>query len=84
MTNSGLRYIDYDSGYSSRVSGSSKESSPNGYNQVVANINESNAKNLKQTILKPPIIVVQDLPTSLGKVGFIARKNWFQFVDWVQ
>lgn len=47
MTNSGLRYIDYDSGYSSRVSVSVRRAVLTGYNQVVANINESNAEKLE-------------------------------------
>lgn len=47
MTNSGLRYIDYDSGYSSRVSVAVKRAVLTGYNQVVANINESNAEKLE-------------------------------------
>jgi hypothetical protein len=47
MTNSGLRYIDYDSGYSSRVSVAVRRAVLTGYNQVVANINESNAEKLE-------------------------------------
>lgn len=47
MTNSGLRYIDYDSGYSSRVSVAVRRVVLTGYNQVVANINESNAEKLE-------------------------------------
>lgn len=47
MTNSGLRYIDYDSGYSSRVSVAVRRAVLTGYNQVVANINESNAERLE-------------------------------------
>lgn len=47
MTNSGLRYIDYDSGYSSRVSVAVRRAVLTSYNQVVANINESNAEKLE-------------------------------------
>lgn len=46
MTNSGLRYIDYSSGYSSRVSVAVRRAVLTGYNQVVASINESNAEKL--------------------------------------
>ena len=46
MTDSGLRYIDYASGYSSRVSVAVRRAVLTGYNQVVASINESNAEKL--------------------------------------
>lgn len=84
MTNSGLRYIDYDSGYSSRVSVAVRRAVLTGYNQVVANINESNAEKLETNYFETTYHSGARPTHQLGKVGFIARKNWFQFVDWVQ
>ena len=46
MTNSGLRSVDYASGWSNRVEVASRRAILTGFNQVVAQINESNAEEL--------------------------------------
>ena len=47
MTNSGLRTVDYASGWSNRVDVAARRSILTGFNQVVAKVNEDNAKNLE-------------------------------------
>jgi len=46
MTNSGLRWIDYDSGYHSRVSVAARRAVMTGFNQTMSFINEKTAKDL--------------------------------------
>lgn len=46
MTNSGLRTVDYASGWSNRVTVAVRRAVVTGFNQVVAKINEDNAKKL--------------------------------------
>jgi hypothetical protein len=46
MTNSGLRTIDYASGYSSRVDVAARRALMTGFHQVVGKINEENAEQL--------------------------------------
>jgi len=46
MTNSGLRYIDYDSGYSNRVEVAARRAVMTGFNQTMSQINEKTAKDL--------------------------------------
>ena len=47
MTNSGLRTVDYASGWSNRVDVAARRAILTGFNQVVAKVNEDNAKNLE-------------------------------------
>lgn len=47
MTNSGLRTIDYDSGWSNRVDVAARRAVMTGFNQLQAKINEQVAKDLK-------------------------------------
>lgn len=47
MTNSGLRWIDYESGYHSRVTVASRRAAMTGFNQVVSHMNDGLAKDLK-------------------------------------
>ncbi len=46
MTNSGLRTVDYASGHSNRIEVAIRRAVVTGFNQVVAKINEDNAKQL--------------------------------------
>lgn len=46
MTNSGLRSVDYASGWSNRVPVAARRAVMTGFNQVVAKVNEDNAKAL--------------------------------------
>ncbi len=46
MTNSGLRFVDYESGWSNRVDVACRRALLTGYNQVVAKVNEDNAESL--------------------------------------
>lgn len=46
MTNSGMRWIDYESGWSNRVDVACRRALLTGYNQIVAKVNEDNAENL--------------------------------------
>lgn len=46
MTNSGLRFIDYSSGWHNRVEVAARRAIMTGFNQVVAQVNESNAEKL--------------------------------------
>lgn len=46
MTNSGLRSVDYASGWSNRVEVAARRAVMTGFNQVVAKVNESNAEEL--------------------------------------
>ncbi len=46
MTNSGLRSVDYASGWSNRVDVAARRALMTGFNQVVAKVNEDNAKSL--------------------------------------
>lgn len=46
MTNSGLRFVDYESGWSNRVDVACRRALLTGYNQVVAKVNEDNAEGL--------------------------------------
>ncbi|MGN1113465.1 MAG: phage minor capsid protein, partial [Acutalibacteraceae bacterium] len=47
LTNSGLRTVDYASGYSSRVPVAARRAVMTGFNQTVARINDDNAKELE-------------------------------------
>lgn len=47
MTNSGLRSIDYDSGWSNRVDVAARRAVMNGFNQLQAKVNEQVAQDLK-------------------------------------
>lgn len=46
MTNSGMRWVDYESGWSNRVDVACRRALLTGYNQIVAKVNEDNAENL--------------------------------------
>jgi len=46
MTNSGLRWIDYDSGYHNRVTVAARRATMTGFNQTMSHINERTAKDL--------------------------------------
>ena len=46
MTNSGLRWIDYDSGYHNRVTVAARRAVMTGFNQTVGHINDTTAKDL--------------------------------------
>jgi hypothetical protein len=46
MTNSGLRSVDYASGWSNRIEVASRRAIMTGFNQVVAKVNEDNAEEL--------------------------------------
>lgn len=46
MTNSGLRWIDYESGYHNRVDVAARRAVMTGFNQTMSQINEQTAKNL--------------------------------------
>lgn len=47
MTNSGLRTVDYASGHSNRIEVATRRAIVTGFNQVVAKVNEDNAKKLE-------------------------------------
>ena len=46
MTNSGLRWIDYESGYHNRVTVAARRATMTGFNQTMSHINENTAKDL--------------------------------------
>ena len=46
MTNSGMRWVDYESGWSNRVDVACRRALLTGYNQVVGKVNEDNAEKL--------------------------------------
>lgn len=57
MTNSGLRFVDYASGHSSRADVAARRSVLTGLNQLTAQVNEQNAVSLGRSILKCPGIL---------------------------
>ena len=46
MTNSGLRWIDYDSGYHSRVTVAARRATITGFNQTMSHLNDKTARDL--------------------------------------
>ena len=84
MTDSGLRTVDYASGWSNRVDVAARRALMTGFNQVVAKVTRTTPNSSARNVSRSAITVVQDRHIRCGRAECTAKRSLKPSVDWVR